>query len=494
VGRIIRNVGAKARASPYSRAQKRYNRWIATVEPEEFLPAMVKHDKGDRPLFSIVIPCMNTPDKYLHPLIDSVLSQSFTDWELILGDGSSDSARCHAIARAAERDDRIRYFRFTSNTDISGNTNQTLAHANGAYVAFCDHDDTLSPHALNEAAAVLDASPDVDILYSNEDLLNENGKTRHSPRFKPSWSPHLFMQTNYTNHLSVVRRTLIEEVGGLRSEVNGAQDYDLLLRIHAARPGLKVHHIDKVLYHWRQADGSAAATIANKFYADDAGRSALQSYIDSMGLNGIVEAIPGYPCTYRHLMSPKRIRRVLILVSLSHDTADSHGFVLDLQNNTDSADVTVRYATVTPTSACEHPRDEFDAIFEFNAPAIPTRKDWLDRLVGVLELDNVADVSPRIISHDRKHVVSVGLTYIQTTDVAKLDLGYLASSSRVNGYPAWVRDVDVLTAPIRGYRTHRPHVITDQYSVVWSHVDFVLTKSQAELGVTTTAPVAMAPS
>lgn len=474
-GKWLKNKAQKLNlAKPYEHDQK-YQDWIDYVESEVFLPVL-KLEKNNTPLFSIVIPFFNTPSKYLHPLIDSIVNQSFSDWELVIGDGSNDYEIKKTIQEVARQDERIKYHKFNKNTDISGNTNQALEYAVGKFIVFCDHDDVLDIHALNESASVITNDHNVDIIYSDEDKLSDDGKWRHNPFFKPDWSPHLFLYTNYTNHLSVVRRTLVEGVGGLRPEFNGSQDYDLLLRIHSLRKNIKVHHIDKILYHWREADGSAAADFSTKSYALNAGKKALQEYLDRQSIKGTTEIIDGRPGFYRQILKPSTIHKVKIRVAVSDDMAENNAVIEKLKAYTASDYLEYEFLPILASKINELQRtgETDEAIFEFRLVAYPKSVDWLDRLVGVLEMSDVAEVAPRIISSDNQKVVDMGMVNDGKGKVILLHKGQMVYDMTLNGHTEWVRDVDALTGSVVGYRAvnKKNGIKCRQYCTVWSHVEF----------------------
>lgn len=276
-----------------------FQRWITEVEPA--LAAPVAEEAGG-PLISVVVPTYNTPDRYLVPLVDSVLAQTYPRWELCLADGSTDEERASAIAAQAGRDRRIRLHRLSSNLGIAGNTNAGIDQARGEYIAFCDHDDTLAPFALNEVAAVLRDDPGIDLFYSDEDKLSEDGTARSHPFFKTGWSPALFLYGNYLAHFVVARAELVRKVGGIRTGYEGAQDYDFILRTLDHEP--RVVHIPRFSYHWRFAHGSTARGARQKRGAGDAGYRALQDYLVRNGIAARVERIPDYPTNYRLAFEP----------------------------------------------------------------------------------------------------------------------------------------------------------------------------------------------
>ncbi len=468
-GRALKRAAATVGLAKPIQFSLKYQNWIDTVEKELFLP-VVQHKTSNKPLFSIVIPFYNTKLKYLDSLFDSIVNQSFGDWELIVADGSSDVESSVVIKNLCEQDSRIKYYKHTKDTDISGNTNQALDHAVGEYIVFCDHDDTLDSHALNEVAAALQADPSIDIVYSDEDKITDDGRWRHEPLFKPDWSPHLFMYTNYTNHLSVVRSTLVEKVGGFRKECNGAQDYDFLLRLHGAQENLNVHHIGKILYHWRQAEGSTAAEFDSKSYAFNAGKKAIETFMETTGIQGTVEVMENRPGFYREILDPSSIKKVLVVSAVSDVENERKAVIERLKSNT-VTDLIVEYMSIQPNKLDDVNSDGYDAVFEFTKPCYPEKSDWLDRLVGVLELSDVADVAPRILSSDRQKVVDMGVVYGSDGSKIMLNKGRRAYDMTLNGHCEWVRDVDELSGAVKGFKTKQTKT-ANRYHVVWSHVDF----------------------
>jgi glycosyltransferase involved in cell wall biosynthesis len=471
-GRAIQRAAASIKLAPPINYHFEYQRWIRHIEPEMFLP-VVPATREAAPLFSIVIPFFNTPDKYLQPLLDSITGQAFEDWELIVADASTDERRSEAIKRATSFDDRCRYYRIRKNAGISGNTNEALKHVAGKYIVFCDHDDTLSPYALNEMAARIVANPSIDILYSDEDKLSDDGKLRHSPFFKPDWSPHLFLNTNYTNHLSVIRGELVKAVGGLRSEFDGAQDYDLLLRIHrqSSEP-LVVEHIAKVLYHWREAKGSTAINHRSKAYAFEAGRQALQQYIDDGPVAGKVENIRNRPGYYRHLLMPNTIDGALIYIGVSDDAA-INGIVANRLQSLTKTDLRVQYKVVSQTELEAAPlaKQSDTATFKIGVIAYPREADWLDRLSGVLELPDVAVVAPRILSADSGVIVDVGQMKSADGRLIEPFNGLASDDLTLAGHTEWVRDVDELKDGVVGYAPNKKND-SNLFRVVWAFVEF----------------------
>lgn len=278
---------------PAPRADMSFDGWIRDVEPHTVSPVL---DHAYAPLISIVVPAFNTPDKYLDPLIDSVVGQTYGNWELVIVEGSPDPVRAEAIEAASRRDERIRLVKLGENRGIVLNTNEGIAAAKGKYIAFLDHDDTLAPSALNEVVTVLQDQPDVDWFYSDEDKLSEDGTERLPFLFKPDWSPELFMNVNYVTHFTVVRASLVRKVNGLRAGYDGVQDFDFALRLLDHKP--KIHHIPKILYHWRYAEGSTALHPRLKANIEVAGARALNEYLVRNHIDAVAEGVPDAPTNY----------------------------------------------------------------------------------------------------------------------------------------------------------------------------------------------------
>jgi GT2 family glycosyltransferase len=238
------------------------------------------------PQFSIVTPVYAPPLDVLADTIASVLAQDHADWEWILvDDASPDDEVRTTIAEVASQDSRVRLVERATNGHIVAASNDAVDEARGEFLVFLDHDDLLTPDALAEMARAIAADPEADYLYSDEDKVGDDGEL--FGRFsKPAWSPERLRGQMYTSHLSVMRTSLVREVGAFREGYDGSQDHDLALRV--SERARKVVHVAKVLYHWRAVVGSAAADINAKPYADDAGQRAVQDQLDRLGIDGTV--------------------------------------------------------------------------------------------------------------------------------------------------------------------------------------------------------------
>ncbi len=242
------------------------------------------------PLFSIIVPLYRTPEKYLREMIASVIRQTYSNWELCLSDGSGTAAGEEAdLERIVEEYRRsypnIRYIRSDKALPIPENTNQALALASGEYLVFLDHDDTLSEDALYEAAKA--AENGAELLYSDEDKLDIRTGKYFMPHFKPDFNIDLLRSVNYICHLCIIKKELADRIGGFLPEMNGAQDYDYILR--AVEQTEHIVHIPKVLYHWRAHENSTAENPESKRYAFEAGKKALLAHYQRLGLPAVPE-------------------------------------------------------------------------------------------------------------------------------------------------------------------------------------------------------------
>lgn len=268
-------------------AEGGYEAWLARHKVDKRTLRRQKHSAfAQKPLISIVIPLYCTPLPYLKELLESVRRQSYENWQLCLADGSPDDKAKEFIEKHYGREKRIVYRKLEENGGISVNTNEAVALAAGEYLMLCDHDDTLEPDALYEIVkAINDTSADV--LYTDEDKVSMDGRHYFDPNFKPDFNLFRLRENNYICHIFVVKKSLTDETELLRSEFDGAQDFDFILR--CCEKAQKITHIPKVLYHWRCHMDSTAADPSSKAYAYEAGRKAVREHYQRLGIDAKVE-------------------------------------------------------------------------------------------------------------------------------------------------------------------------------------------------------------
>lgn len=266
-----------------------YRRWIRQHEAEVWNPQLVARAAQSfsyTPTISILMPVYNTRKAHLEKAVGSVRNQCYPNWELCICDDASTAGHIRPMLESwTNTDSRIKVVFSSVNGGISAATNQALRLATGEFLGLLDHDDELSPAALYEVVKLLQQHPEADVIYSDEDKLEGDGR-RSDPFFKPSWSPEYVYSLNYVCHFGVYRRRQVEGVGGLRTEFNGSQDYDLLLRV--AERTQHIFHIPEVLYHWRKTLGSTALAAQAKNYSTAAGQKAICEHLQRLGVAATV--------------------------------------------------------------------------------------------------------------------------------------------------------------------------------------------------------------
>jgi glycosyltransferase involved in cell wall biosynthesis len=245
-------------------------------------------------LFSVIVPVYNTDPGLLRRMIASVEAQWYSHWELVLVDDHSTSPAVREVLSGLI-DPRIVIVQIAENRGIAGASNEGIARATGDFIVFLDHDDELTVDCLYELALRIDRD-DPDYLYSDEDKLDANGNFVE-PFFKPDWSPDTLMSIMFTCHVSCVRRSLALELGGLRSEYDGSQDWDFVLRV--SERARRIAHVSKVLYHWRITPGSCASDLQAKPWAIEAGKRAREDALRRRNQPGELVPVPELPGYYR---------------------------------------------------------------------------------------------------------------------------------------------------------------------------------------------------
>lgn len=269
-----------------------YGPWYEAYVPDEAALEKQRHHHFEySPLISVAVPAYRTPEKFLAQMIDSLLAQTYGNWELCIANGSpEDGAMKKVLEEYTKKDSRIRVSELTENKGIAGNTNAALEMAQGEFVGLLDHDDLLAPNALYEIVRALDEDRNLDAVYTDEDKVTTELDEHFQPHLKPDFNLDLLRSNNYICHFFVVRRSIVQKVGGFCQEFDGAQDHDFIFRcIETAE---KVGHIPEILYHWRTHKASTADNPASKMYAFDAGKRAIEAHLKRTGTEGIVSHTP----------------------------------------------------------------------------------------------------------------------------------------------------------------------------------------------------------
>lgn len=280
-----------------------------------------EHHFSYEPLISILVPVYNTPPMFLMEMIVSVCEQTYRNWELCIANASPDNSEIlDVLKECAEKENKIRIINIPDNLGIAGNTNAVLHIANGEYIGLLDHDDVLSRDALYEVVKKINEADMPEVLYSDEDKINEDKSRHFQPYFKPDFNLDLLRSNNYICHFFVAKKSLLLEIGGFQEKYNGAQDYDLILR--CVEKAEKISHIPKVLYHWRTHEASTADNPESKRYAYDAGKKAIQEHLVRCGENGRVGFThdPGF---YRVKYMVNGTPLISVIILCEDDTKDA---------------------------------------------------------------------------------------------------------------------------------------------------------------------------
>jgi GT2 family glycosyltransferase/glycosyltransferase involved in cell wall biosynthesis len=410
-----------------------YEAWLEVNEWNDRRELLLRERMGERedlPILSVVMPVYDPPPDVLNLAIQSVVEQVYDRWELcIADDGSRDPAIVTLLRRWAKRDPRIKVTFRERNGGISAASNTAADLATGEYLLFMDNDDALAPDALAEAALYLSEYQGTDVLYTDEDKIDGEGR-RYDPGFKPDWSPELFLSYNYMNHPLIVKKSLFTKIGGFRAEMNFAQDWDLGLR--ATEAAVRVGHLPLVLYHWRAIPSSVAANGSSKPIGLIAARDAIDNALQRRDVQAIVSQpdwAVAIACGYYTHKFPDYGPSVAILIptrnhveilracidSLARTTYTNYQVVI-VDNGSDEPE-TLKYLAESPHRVLRIPNP--DTTFSFadinNRAVAETSSDyvlflnddtevmspgWLSQMVGYLGIAGVGAVGARLLYPD----------------------------------------------------------------------------------------------
>ena len=479
-----------------------YYDYIKNNEPNEVELEKQKKERFEySPLISIVIPLYNTPKEFFNELIDSILKQTYTNWQLCLADGSKETFE---YISEEINDDRILYKLLEKNGGISENTNEAIKMSTGEYIVFCDHDDLLAPNALYEIIKALNENKKTDFIYSDEDILD--GNVRKNPHFKPDFSIDLLRSYNYICHLVTVKRELLNKVGMLRKEYDGAQDYDFVLR--ATNKAENIVHISKVLYHWRSHSNSTAGSSESKTYVFEAGKKAIEYNLKENGISGTVSMLEDEPGRYRINYEIIGNPKVSIIIpnkdaksdlkncidSILKSTYNNYEIII-VENNSTKEETFKYYEKLQKEYSNifvkEMKIDEFnyskinnygekfakgDYILLLNNDTKVIAKDWIENMLGICQREDVGIVGAKLLYPDNttQHVgVVVGIGGVAghvNTNLRENEPGYFSRATVINNFSA------VTAACLMVKRNLYEEVggLTEEFKVAFNDIDFCL--------------------
>lgn len=406
-----------------------YQIWIEKNEPTKEELQEQKNTKFKiNPKISIIIPMYNTPVNFFEELVDNLIGQTYSNWELCLADGSPEENK--ELEKIYKKDERIKYKFIGENKGIAGNTNEALSLVTGDFVALLDHDDLLPLFSLYEIVKCINENPDAEFIYTDEDKFEKLGGKRYDPYFKSDFAPDTLRANNFICHFSVFKKELMDKLGGFRSEYDGAQDYDILLRM--SEETNKIVHIPKILYHWRvHALSTAKAGGTAKPYAYEAGIKAIQNHINRLGLKGTVEqgnTLGTYKINYEVIGNPKvsiiipnkdYINTLKVcLNSLKKLTTYENYEIIVVENNSEESETFEYYKKIDGKDKIKvvyFPEKEFnyskiinfgvknstgDYIIQLNNDTELMTPNWIQEMLGFAQREDVGAVGVELFYPD----------------------------------------------------------------------------------------------
>ena len=407
-----------------------YGPWYEAYVPDLKELDRQRREKFDyEPLISVAVPAFRTPEEFLRQMIDSLLAQTYRNWELCIANGSpGDEIMSSVLKEYTDRDRRIRVIDLTENKGIAGNTNAALQMAEGEFVGLLDHDDLLAPNALYEIAKALVKDRQLDAVYTDEDKVTTDLSEHFQPHLKPDFNLDLLRSNNYICHFFVVRRSIIEKVGGFRQEFDGAQDHDFIFR--CIETAGKVGHIPEILYHWRTHKASTADNPASKMYAFDAGKRAIEAHLQRMGVRGTVSHTPDlgffrvqYPVQGEPMVSiiiPNKDEKESLKACIESIRAKTHYTnyeIIIIENNSTTDEIFHYYKELSRDPqirllkwkkgfnysainnyGVRHAKGDY-LLFLNNDVTVIT-EDWIEEMLGVCQRKEVGAVGVKLIYPD----------------------------------------------------------------------------------------------
>lgn len=484
-----------------------YDAWLRKYSPSvEELNKQRETHFDHEPKISLIVACYNTPLNFLQEMIDSVLNQTYSNYELCIADGSDSTEVKDYIEEHYSTNDQIKYKYLHENKGISENMNEAIHLATGDYIGFFDHDDTLAPYALYEMVKAINEHKEALFFYSDEDKVDENSTKYFNPNFKPDFNLDLLLTVNYICHFLVVKRTLLDEVGLFRKDYDGAQDYDFILRCVDILNPSQIIHIPKILYHWRFHEGSTGGNAASKTWAFDAGIKALEDYDHRNGIEATVEngRVPGlYRTHYKVIGEPlisiiipnkdhvKDLKRCIdsifnkstyhnyeiIIVENNSDEVKTFDYYKELEKHDNIKVVT--WEKPFNYSAINNYGRTFakgDYILLLNNDTQVISENWLEEMLGLCQRSDVGAVGAKLIYPD--HTIQHAGVVIGIEGIAgHVFLNYPEDDLGYNGYIQSVRDYSAVTAAcimVKASVYDEVEGIDENFQVAFNDIDFCL--------------------
>lgn len=407
-----------------------YGPWYrAYIPTEETLETQRKQKFDYSPLISIAVPAYQTPVEFLRQMIESLIVQTYSNWELCIVNASPDNEEMQKVlAEYSAGDSRVRFCNLKENLGIAENTNRAFAMAKGEFVGLLDHDDLLAPNALYEIVKILQDHSQADALYTDEDKVTTELDEHFQPHLKPDFNLDLLRSNNYICHFFVVRKSIVEKAGGFRKEFDGAQDYDFIFR--CTENAREVLHVPEILYHWRTHKASTADNPASKMYAFEAGKRAIEAHLERTGTKGEVSHTQDlgfyrvkYPVQGKPLVSviiPNKDEKETLqtcLEMLEKNTGYQNFEIIIVENNSTTDEIFRYYKELSGNRkihllrwgkefnysainnfAAAHAKGEYLLFLNNDVKSI--NPDWLEEMLGVCQRPEVGGVGAKLIYPD----------------------------------------------------------------------------------------------
>lgn len=407
-----------------------YGPWYqAYIPTEETLEIQRKQKFDYSPLISIAVPAYQTPAEFLRQMIESLIVQTYSNWELCIVNASPDNEEMQKVlAEYSAGDSRVRFCNLKENLGIAENTNRAFAMTKGEFVGLLDHDDLLAPNALYEIVKILQDHPQADALYTDEDKVTTELDEHFQPHLKPDFNLDLLRSNNYICHFFVVRKSIVEKAGGFRKEFDGAQDYDFIFR--CTENAGEVLHVPEILYHWRTHKASTADNPASKMYAFEAGKRAIEAHLERTGTKGEVSHTQDlgfyrvkYPVQGKPLVSviiPNKDEKETLqtcLEMLEKNTGYQNFEIIIVENNSTTDEIFRYYKELSGNRkihllrwgkefnysainnfAVAHAKGEYLLFLNNDVKSI--NPDWLEEMLGVCQRPEVGGVGAKLIYPD----------------------------------------------------------------------------------------------
>lgn len=481
-----------------------YIQWMEKNEPsKEELEIQRKHKFEFEPKISILVPMYKTPVNFFEELVDSMINQTYSNWELCLADGSEE--KNEEIDRIVSKDSRIKYHFIGENKNISGNTNEALKLATGDFIGLLDHDDLLLDFTLYEIVKAINENPDVEFIYTDEDKIDGTVENRFDPYFKPDFAIDTLRSLNYICHFSVFKKELMDKLGGFRSKYDGAQDYDIILRMSEETD--KIVHISKILYHWRVHKDSTARVPEAKPYTVRAGIRALEDHLERLGLEAEVKegkTRGSYEVEYKVKGNPKvsimipnkdgiDILKVCIDSVLEKTTYNNYEIVI-IENNSTEESTFDYYKSLENNDKIKilyYPEKGFnyakimnfgarnsdgEYLVQLNNDTELLTPDWLEKMLGFCQREDVGGVGVAMYYPDDTYqhagvIIGVGgVAGHRFKNVPRAGHGYYSKESMIENLSA------VTAACIMNPKSIYEEVgyMNEKLAVAFNDVDFCL--------------------